>query len=85
MMARGLPRTANCQKIIDELQQRKLFCKDAVNIIKKKKKIETDKGGNTEIKETVKKHCLYLCLFLIANKTFRPFLALTESREQQSK
>jgi hypothetical protein len=36
------------------LQQRELFCKDAVNIIKKIK-IEPDKGGNTEMKETVKK------------------------------
>jgi hypothetical protein len=68
-MARRLPLTANCQKIIYELQQRKLFCKDAVNIIKKIK-IEPDKGGYTEIKETVKNnHCLYLCLLLIAKKT----------------
>jgi hypothetical protein len=69
VMARGIPPTANCQKIIDKLQQQKLFCKDAVNIIKKIK-IEPDKGGNTEIKETVKNnHCLYLCLLLIAKKT----------------
>jgi hypothetical protein len=38
-----------------------LFCKDAVNIIKKIK-IETDKGGNTEIKETVKETLLLFML-----------------------
>jgi hypothetical protein len=46
VMARGLLPTANCREIIDELQKKKLLCKDAVNIIKKIK-IETDKGGNT--------------------------------------
>jgi hypothetical protein len=62
MIARGLPPTANCHKINDKLQQRKLFCKDPVNIIKKNK-IEADKGGNIEMKETVKTP---LPLFMLA-------------------